>query len=135
MSGKPKEVVNYFPHMCNASDGRTLYILEHKYGISGYGFWFKLLEILGSTAGHYFDFTGSVLSSSSCFEAQSGHHTLRTEQPACSISDSSSATSASSGAGLPHPKQSVMSPLPPAPHTRSQQSDRRTCPSGPSPHR
>ncbi len=57
MSGKPKEVVNYFPHMCNASDGRTLYILEHKYGNGGYTFWFKLLEILGATAGHFFDFT------------------------------------------------------------------------------
>ncbi len=57
MSGKPKETVNYFPHMCNASEGRTLYIMEHKYGNDGYTFWFKLLELLGSTAGHAFDFS------------------------------------------------------------------------------
>ena len=57
MAGKPKETVNYFPHMCNASEGRTLYIMEHKYGNDGYTFWFKLLELLGSTAGHAFDFS------------------------------------------------------------------------------
>jgi hypothetical protein len=57
LAGKPKETVNYFPHMCNASEGRTLYIMEHKYGNDGYTFWFKLLELLGSTAGHAFDFS------------------------------------------------------------------------------
>ncbi len=57
MAGKPKETVNYFPHMCNASEGRTLYIMEHKYGNDGYTFWFKLLELLGSTAGHAFDYS------------------------------------------------------------------------------
>jgi hypothetical protein len=34
---------------------KTIYILEQKYGNNGYAFWFKLLEMLGSTEGHYLD--------------------------------------------------------------------------------
>lgn len=30
-------------------------MLENKYGIAGYGFWFKLLEILGNSPGHHID--------------------------------------------------------------------------------
>ncbi len=30
-----------------------MFILEQKYGNDGYAFWFKLLEIIGSTEGHY----------------------------------------------------------------------------------
>jgi len=48
-----KQTVDYFPHTCTS--GKTLYILESKFGNDGYAFWFKLLEILGSTAGHYFN--------------------------------------------------------------------------------
>ncbi len=32
-----------------------MYILEARYGNDGYAFWFKLLEILATTRGHYFD--------------------------------------------------------------------------------
>lgn len=32
-----------------------MFILEKKHGIAGYGFWFKLLEILGNTEGHFID--------------------------------------------------------------------------------
>ena len=39
--------------MC--SHKKTIYILEQKYGNNGYAFWFKLLEMLGSTEGHYLD--------------------------------------------------------------------------------
>lgn len=46
-----KQTVDYFPHLC--SHGKTMFILEQKYGNDGYAFWFKLLEILGSTEGHY----------------------------------------------------------------------------------
>lgn len=48
-----KATVDYFPHSC--THGKTMFILEQKYGNNGYSFWFKLLEILGSTAGHYID--------------------------------------------------------------------------------
>jgi hypothetical protein len=49
-----KKTVNWFPHSCN--HGKTIFILEQKYGIAGYAFWFKLLELLGSSTDHFFDF-------------------------------------------------------------------------------
>ena len=55
--GRPqKQTVDYFPHFANASERKTLYILEGKHGITAYAFWFKLLEILASTPGHYLNF-------------------------------------------------------------------------------
>ena len=52
--GRPlKKGVDYFPHMC--SHGKTMYILEQRWGNDGYAFWFKLLELLGSTEGHVLD--------------------------------------------------------------------------------
>lgn len=52
--GRPKkEVVDYFPHFVNS--GKTLFILEQTYGNDGYAFWFKVLELLGYTDGHYYD--------------------------------------------------------------------------------
>ena len=54
MARPKKQTVEYFPHQC--LHGRTVFILEQKYGNNGYAFWFKLLEILGSTAGHFLDF-------------------------------------------------------------------------------
>ena len=32
-----------------------MFVIENKFGNDGYAFWFKLLELLGSTDGHYFD--------------------------------------------------------------------------------
>lgn len=32
-----------------------MFTLEKRYGITGYGFWFKLLEVLGNTEGHFID--------------------------------------------------------------------------------
>jgi hypothetical protein len=32
-----------------------MFILEQRYGNDGYAFWFKMLELLGSTKGHYID--------------------------------------------------------------------------------
>lgn len=49
-----KEIVDYFPHMVD--HGKTMFILEQKYGNDGYAFWFKLLEMLGKAKGHYLDF-------------------------------------------------------------------------------
>lgn len=49
---RPKEkTVQYFSHDC--THGKTLFILEQRFGNDGYAFWFKLLETLGSTENHY----------------------------------------------------------------------------------
>lgn len=54
--GRPrKQTVDYFPHDADASDRKTLYILESKFGNDGYAFWFKLLEILANSEGHFYD--------------------------------------------------------------------------------
>lgn len=46
-----KQTVDFFPHYCKHK--KTMYILEQRYGNDGYAFWFKLLELLGDTEGHY----------------------------------------------------------------------------------
>ncbi len=57
MAGRPpKQTVDYFPHYANASSRKTLVVLESQYGNAGYAFWFKLLELLGRTPGHYYTF-------------------------------------------------------------------------------
>lgn len=58
MTRPNKQTVDYFPHNCN--HGRTMFILEQKYGNDGYAFWFKLLELLGSTDGHFLDLNDGV---------------------------------------------------------------------------
>ena len=53
MARPVKETVDYFPHYVKS--GRTIYILENRFGNDGYAFWFKLLEILGESEGHCYD--------------------------------------------------------------------------------
>jgi len=53
-----KQTVDYFPHSCTHS--KTMFILEQKYGNDGYAFWFKLLEMLGSSEGHCLYFTNGM---------------------------------------------------------------------------
>lgn len=53
MARPRRMTVDYFPHFVKY--GRTICILEAKYGNDGYAFWFKLLEILGEADGHYYD--------------------------------------------------------------------------------
>lgn len=53
MARPKKQTVEYFPHVCVHK--KTMYILEQKYGNDGYAFWFKLLEMLGVSEGHYLD--------------------------------------------------------------------------------
>ncbi len=60
MARPKKETVDYFPHDCDCSSRKTLYILEQKYGNDGYSFWWKLLELLGSTDGHFIDCNNPV---------------------------------------------------------------------------
>ena len=52
MARAKKDKVDYFPHI--VTGGKTIFILEQKFGNDGYAFWFKLLELLGDTKGHYF---------------------------------------------------------------------------------
>jgi len=51
MTRPRKFTVDYFPHDCVHKT--TMYIIEQKYGNDGYAFWFKVLELLGSTDGHF----------------------------------------------------------------------------------
>lgn len=53
MTRPRKYTVDFFPHICK--QGKTIYIIEARYGNNGYAFWFKLLELLASTEGHYFN--------------------------------------------------------------------------------
>jgi len=48
-----KKGVDYFPH--DITHGKTLFVLEQRWGNDGYAVWFKLLEALGSEAEHYLD--------------------------------------------------------------------------------
>lgn len=58
MARPRKQKVEYFPHF--VASGRTMFILENSYGNDGYAFWFKLLEILGDSEGHYYDCRNSA---------------------------------------------------------------------------
>lgn len=48
-----KQTADYFPHFTYS--GRTLTVLESRWGCVGYTFWFKMLELLSSTEGHSYD--------------------------------------------------------------------------------
>jgi hypothetical protein len=54
MSRPIKNTVDYFPHIIH--NGKTRFILESKFGNDGYAFWFKLLELLGSSHNHVYDY-------------------------------------------------------------------------------
>ena len=55
--GRPaKQTVDYFPHYANASSRKTVEIMEVEFGAAGYAFWFKLLELLCRSPGHYYTF-------------------------------------------------------------------------------
>jgi hypothetical protein len=48
-----KQTVDYFSHDCNCLSKKTLYIIDGQYGNDGYALWFKLLELLGTSNGHF----------------------------------------------------------------------------------
>jgi len=56
MARPHKQTVEYFPHDTDASERKTLTIIQEKYGNDGFAFWFKLLQLLGKTPGHYYNF-------------------------------------------------------------------------------
>ncbi len=59
--GRPqKQTVDYFPHDAQASQGDTLTILQGKWGNDGYAFWFRLLEKLCNSDGHFIDCSNPV---------------------------------------------------------------------------
>lgn len=58
MARPKRQTVDFFLHYCKG--GKTLYILEGKYGNDGYAFWFKLLELLGESEGHFYSCKNSV---------------------------------------------------------------------------
>ena len=53
MARQQKQTVDYFPHYADASLRKTITILQDKYGDTGYAVWFRLLEALASSDGHY----------------------------------------------------------------------------------
>ncbi len=53
MPRKSSNTADFFMH--RARHGKTLFILQSRWGNHGYAFWFKLLEILTTAEGHYFD--------------------------------------------------------------------------------
>lgn len=53
MGRKEKFTVDYFPHNCNS--GKTIFILESRFGNNGYAVWFKTLELLGVSNNHFVD--------------------------------------------------------------------------------
>jgi len=57
MARPQKQTVDYFPHRCKS--GKTMFILETRYDDKGYTFWFKLLELLGMTEGHTYQFSSN----------------------------------------------------------------------------
>jgi hypothetical protein len=50
---KAARTVEYFPHFVKF--GKTLFLLEEKWGPDGFSFWFKLLMILGASTDHFLD--------------------------------------------------------------------------------
>ncbi len=58
MARPKKQTVDYFPHYCNAS--KTLAIVQAQYGNDGYAFWFKMLEIIGRTEAHCYDYSNDA---------------------------------------------------------------------------
>lgn len=55
MARPKKRTADYFPHYVTGNS-RTVFILEQRYGNDGYALWFKLLELLAASDGHYIDF-------------------------------------------------------------------------------
>ena len=53
MARKGKNVVDYFPHFVN--HGKTIYVLQKKFGNDGYAVLFKTFELLGDTENHFYD--------------------------------------------------------------------------------
>jgi hypothetical protein len=71
---KDKNTVDYFPHYVN--HGKTLYIIESKFGLEGYAAWFKILEMLGKSENHFIDCRNETDWEFMCAKIQLMHATL-----------------------------------------------------------
>lgn len=60
MSRPRKQGCSYFSHDADNGNSKTLFILEQRWGNDGYAFWFKLLESLTATGGHFLDLNNPV---------------------------------------------------------------------------
>lgn len=58
MARPAKDTVEYFPHY--TTSGKTIFTLQAMYGNDGYAAWFKILEILGSSPGHYYQYENAA---------------------------------------------------------------------------
>jgi len=58
MPKQAKYTVDHFLHDCNYR--MTVFAIEQKYSNNGYALWFKLLETLGATKGHFLDLNRDV---------------------------------------------------------------------------
>ena len=67
MARPERRNVDYFPHYL--SEGKKMYLIEHKYGNDGYAVWFKVLETLATTDDHWLnlnDETNIMFMSAKC---------------------------------------------------------------------
>jgi len=55
MARPHRATVEYFPHFCNS--GTTKFVLQERFGNDGYAFWYRLLELLGRTDNHFYNFS------------------------------------------------------------------------------
>lgn len=70
MARTPRDTVDFFPHFTDASEGDTISILEAQFGNDGYTFWFKLLEKLGKSEGHFLDLRSPIKLSLLCVKCK-----------------------------------------------------------------
>lgn len=74
--GRPKkQTADYFPHFVGGSR-RTLFVLEEEWKNDGYAFWFKLLEMLCESDGHYFDMSSTANKKYLCAYAKVSEETI-----------------------------------------------------------
>lgn len=53
MARPKKQSADYFPHFVNSIASDTVFVLEGRYGNDGYAFWFRMLEMLTASDGHF----------------------------------------------------------------------------------
>ena len=58
MARPPLKIVHYFPFI--VKDGRTLFLLENKYGCKGTGFFTNMLRVLCETPDHHLSIKDEV---------------------------------------------------------------------------
>ena len=54
MANKTKNTVEFFPFF--VSDGKTLYVMQRKYGLAGVGFFTQIMRWLARIPGHYYEY-------------------------------------------------------------------------------